>query len=202
MGTPLQMTVRESPDRLRELVARLKREIRGSHAKAGILGTYAAKEHDPEDGKPAEPITMVKLAVVHEFGSPEEGIPERSFIRSSFDEHRGEYLQLLESGVKAVLEDRKTARQVLAIAGLKMVADIKNGITRGLGIPPPNSPATIAKKLAKGQWNIDAQHKKTGRPKEELVAEAAGQVRPLVDSGQLLNSITHEVVVAPGKAAK
>jgi hypothetical protein len=173
----------------------LMREARGaanrqhSYAKAGIIGEKAQEAHAVEPG--AAPMTNVTLAATHEFGVPGK-LPERSFVRSSFDKHREEYWTLLRSlvGTWFIAASRMPLHQALGIIGLKMAADMKAGILEGAGIPPPNAPATIARKLAKGKWN---------RRSPEKVAEmmAAGKgPRTLIDTGQLVRSITHEVVLS------
>jgi hypothetical protein len=132
----------------------------GSYAKAGILGEAAQRE----DGG----FTTVELAMVHEFGSPSAGVPERSFIRAAFEKHRAEYGETLKKLMARVYSNDMTVEQVLRIMGLKMEADIRNYVTQGDGVPPPNAPATIA---------------------------AKGSDRPLVDTGRMLGSVTSEVVL-------
>lgn len=162
-----------------------------SYAKAGIVGAKAQQAHAVEPG--AAPMNNVTLAATHEFGVPGK-IPERSFVRSSFDKHREEYWILLRSlvGRWFIAASRMPLHQALGIIGLKMASDMRAGILDEAGIPPPNAPSTIARKLAKGKWK---------RLSTEKVAEmmAAGRgPRPLVDTGQLVRSISHEVVMSGG----
>jgi hypothetical protein len=114
--------------------------------------------------------TLLDVARANEFGL---GVPERSFLRSTFDDHRGAYRQLLAAGLR---------REILAIARrgaspinprdavtLKRVAvkaegDVKRAIAAG--IPPPNHPLTVARK---------------------------GSSKPLIDTGQLRTSITSAI---------
>jgi hypothetical protein len=133
---------------------------RGSYAKAGVIGS----------GKPRTGggVTNVLIAAVHEFGSPENGIPERAPIRTSFAAHRAEYLEMLRSVVKSVYQLKGGLEPGLGRIGAKMAADIKRGITSGPGLPPPLAPETVERK---------------------------GSDRPLVDTGQYVNSITWEVVL-------
>ena len=114
-----------------------------------------------------ETLTNAQLASIHEFGLG--NAPARPFIRPPFLAHREEYLALLRKSYnEAIIRgDAKAFERVLALIGFKMAADIKNYVTQGAGVPPPLAASTIALK---------------------------GSSRPLVDTGQLVNSITSEVV--------
>lgn len=148
-------------DRLKKALEAAR--ARGSYVKAGVLGTGAKEDHGGA--------TNVLIAAVHEFGSPENNIPERAPIRTAFTAHRREYLEMLRAVVKSVYQLKGGLEPGLGRIGMKMAVDIKRGITSGPGLPPPLAPATVARK---------------------------GSDRPLVDTGQLVNSITWEVVLRGG----
>jgi hypothetical protein len=150
-----------------------------SYAKIGLLGEKAAAvEHQAEEKTTAEVMTNVVLAAIHEFGT--EHVPERSFIRSTFDKNREEYLGIMRKLVPAIYEGKTSAQHVLNIIGMKMKWDMKNAILEGSGIPPPLAPSTIKKKQKKGRW------RKT---------PAKDAPRPLVDTGRLVAAIDHAVVI-------
>ena len=158
------------------------RSMRGgdSYAKIGLLGEKAAAvEHQAEEKTTAEVMTNVVLAAIHEFGT--EHVPERSFIRSTFDKNREEYLGIMRKLVSAIYDGKTSAQHVLNIIGMKMKWDMKNAILEGSGIPPPLAPSTIKKKQKKGRW------RKT---------PAKDAPRPLVDTGRLVAAIDHAVVLA------
>jgi hypothetical protein len=142
--------------RLIELAKFLARERLG--VKAGILSDEAGIE----EGLDA---SILDIAIFNEFGTVH--IPERPFLRSTFDAKREVFYRLAFALMRKVTADKLDAVDMLALVGERMVAEIKNTITRGAGVPPPNAPSTIERK---------------------------GSSRPLVDTGQLLNSITYEVV--------
>lgn len=130
--------------------------------KVGVLSNAGNHDH----------ISMVELAAVHEFGSPQNHIPERSFIRATFNEKRSELERFVGAIVKRMFADKNmTPLIALNILGAWMAAQIQNKITQGPHIPPPLKPATVA---------------------------AKGSSRPLVDTGRLVQSITHEVVKGEG----
>lgn len=129
-----------------------KREQK-SKSVASAIGGFAALDH----------IGNVELAIIQEFGL---GVPERSFLRRTFDKRREEWKALAERLMRLVLKEKLTADAMLKLLGEKMKADIKREITSGAGIPPPNAQSTIDRK---------------------------GSSRPLVDSGRLVGSIDYEV---------
>ena len=135
----------------------------GLVAKVGIQGAEAAQDHDG--------ITNVALGVVHEFGSPAENIPSRSFMRSTMDEQREKYFRIMLQGVRTITDSRGRvdAKRALGVLAEVMSADVKKKIRSN--IPPSLSPKYAARRMKKG----------TG-------------TRTLVVSGALLNSITPVVV--------
>lgn len=144
-----------------------------AHVKVGLLG-------GPKDRRPGEPISNVELGVVHEFGTQDGKIPERSFLRSTFDEQRPALLELIRKLVRGIYEGKITTQKALGVIGVKFAADVKKKVTEGEQIPPPNAPATLARKAAKG--------------------EAAAAPRTLIDTGRLINSVTHQVVTGKDDA--
>jgi phage gpG-like protein len=137
----------------------------GSFVKVGVL----ADAQKPED---AQGLTMQQLAAVHEFGTTKAGrggnitIPERSFIRSTMDERRGELNRLTDKVITQVMLGQYKMKQGLAILGEFIEAAIKRKMT--LMKDPPNAPSTIAQK---------------------------GSSNPLIDTGRLRASIRHKTVV-------
>lgn len=134
----------------------------GAYVRVGFLG-----DGTREDGG----MNNASIAAVHEFGYPEGNIPERPFMGPSFDSHASKYSRLLEVQARAYLEGRANLETALGLLGLQMVTDVRDTIVGGAPLPPPNAPATLARKAAKGR----------------------GEVRTLVDTGQMVRSITYVV---------
>jgi hypothetical protein len=185
----------------RELKARLA-EAKDSFAKTGIVGKPDAT-YD-EGGE----FSAVDLAVVHEFGatinhpgnnyiivnglarSVPAGtpgikgqtpphvieIPERSFIRSTFDQLRAEYEDRMRDFAGWIYDGKVSARRALSLMGQLMAKDVRQQIRSD--IKPPLAESTMRRKL-----------KKT-RPGSE------GTPVALIDTGQLINSVTYEVVMS------
>lgn len=137
-------------------------ELDTRRLQVGVLASRGGNAlHDKESG-----LTMIELAAIHEFGSPAANIPERSFIRRTFEKKDRETVRLLRRLAHAVVTGKMDARKALNLLGAWGASQVKATIAEGPGIPPPLAPATIERK---------------------------GSSRPLVDTGRLLDSITWEV---------
>lgn len=93
-------------------------------------------------------------------------IPERSFIRSTMDKQRPALLVMNRKLFFEMSAGRMSTRRALNILGLKITSEIKKTITRLK--TPPNAPSTIRRK---------------------------GSSNPLIDTGQMRQSIRHEIVL-------
>lgn len=134
----------------------------------GVLASKGGDAvHKPRDGSKGS-ITLLEIAAIHEFGSPAANIPERSFIRASFAEgsEGAEEMGILSERIAKTLvtTDRITIQQGLDMLGMRAVTIMRDRIINH--IPPPNAPATIEKK---------------------------GSSTPLIDTSQLINSLTYEI---------
>jgi hypothetical protein len=128
---------------------------------AGVIGSAAMQPHPSS----ARGETIGEIAHKHEFGV---GVPERSFLRATFEANKREYQGLLARGLMDELiasirarraYDPQSASAMKRLA-LRMEGDVKQRIARG--VPPPNAPSTIRRK---------------------------GSSTPLIDSGMLRQSI-------------
>jgi len=113
----------------------------------------------------------VMVASVHEFGATiRRGggsitIPERSFLRTTFDEKNEEWVNFFKSQLKQVLGLQMDVQTLFNRLGARMVGDVQKKIT-DLDAPP-NAPSTIIKK---------------------------GSSNPLIDTGGLRMRVTYRVV--------
>lgn len=115
-----------------------------------------------EDRKDAKDPSMAEVAFFNEFGT--EHIPERSFLRSTVDENSRKYTELYRKLMGSVYDGKTTIKKAMGVLGEKARADVRAKIRSN--VPPPNAPATIARKKS---------------------------TKTLVDTGQLRQSITYEV---------
>ena len=170
----------------RSLIARARILAGGAYAKVGVLAdsSRGGLHVVGPDGK-AAPLTVAEIAAVQEFGTVDGRIPSRSFVRSTFDEQRA----ALEASsrrliVAVVLDGTMGVEQALGILGLQLASKIREKITDGAGVPPPNAPSTLRRKLAKGAWNRNGQAQQNGQGP-----------RPLVDTARMLGAIAWAVVI-------
>lgn len=146
----------------------------GEHftVKVGFLGDGAARD----DGA----LTNPQLAAVHEFGAPEVHVQERPFMSPSFDANLPKYKAFMQRIAVGVSSGKVSLEQGMGLLGTMMAADVRDFIVGGAPIAPENAESVKARKLAKGlntEWGL----------------------RTLVDTGQLVNSITWVVVRGDGK---
>lgn len=128
---------------------------------------------DKYDDKARTPVAYV--AAIQEFGSPQQGIPPRSFMRSTAEERKGEWASLARSGAKAVVKGSATATQVMDGIGQQAAGDIKRTISK---ITSPELK----------QSTIDARLRKMADGK------TVGSLnKPLIDSTLLYESVWSEV---------
>ncbi len=146
-----------------ELLARAHK-LEHAFVKVGVLASKGGTDTHA-DGE----MTLIEIAATHEFGSEAAGIPERSFIRSTFERRVAKELADFQAKLaKAIVTKGLDPMRALAMLGAWGAAEVKKTITES-DLEPPLKPATIA-------------------------AREHGGTKPLLDTGQLKNSITYEVV--------
>lgn len=95
-----------------------------------------------------------------------KNIPARSFMRTSFDENRDRISRIIATEYDKIIDGQSTVRKSLNLIGLYGVDLIQTKI-RSI-YTPPNSPRTIAIKKSS---------------------------KPLIDFGQMIQSVRHKVVI-------
>lgn len=148
--------------RLRELSKRLAAD--DVHVRVGVLDDGRAGS-EVRDG-----ITNGELAVMMEFGT--QRAPGRSWIGRTFDQKRAEVQADMQRLLGHIVDGKITIDKALNVLGAKYSAEVKNTVTQGEQIPPPNAPIVIAQKLAKTRDG------------------AAQGVRTLVDTGRMIGAVT------------
>ena len=136
----------------------LRAIAKGAHVVVGVRGQKGGQR------EAGQALTLVEVAAVNEYGSEDGHVPERSFLRSTFDAQKTEIGRTLAAGLDKIILGRGTTDDLLGRVGLKLAVDVVETITAG--VPPPNASATIARK---------------------------GSTHPLIDEGRLRQSIDHEV---------
>lgn len=123
---------------------------------------------DPKQARAEGTMTNASLAAVHNYGSPEQHIPPRPFMNEAMEngDNRRKVKILMLGGLRRMLVGRETMRGMLGKAGEFMVGAIKDSIRNGNWAP--NKPRTIAVK---------------------------GSSKPLIDTAQMINSVSSKVVI-------
>jgi hypothetical protein len=127
---------------------------------------------------PAE-INNAVLGYIHEHGSPINNIPPRPWLAPGVEESKSRWLPYMEQAGTAVLtfpSDSSKMDRALHAAGMTAVSAVKTRIVAG--IPPALSERTIA-----------ARRYRT--PSRQARQQA--DVTPLVDTAQMLNSISYVI---------
>jgi hypothetical protein len=150
----------------RRLEKLLRKTEKHSHVAVGIL------QDEDHDG-----FSMIDLAMVHEYGSRKRKIPERSFIRSTCDAKRKEHVDLIRKFQWQILLGRITAKQALTQLGEVVEKDMVQTINNG--IQPDIAESTKKAKIR----SLKKQRKKL----------SGIGFKPLIESGNLKGSITHEI---------
>lgn len=138
------------------------------------------------DGTP-----LVMVAAVQEFGSPEHGIPERPFLRTTPIKQRMKYIRLNRVNLVKVLRGQMTVERALGQLGEMCKGDVQAEIRHGNF--KPLDPKTIRARERKRSGSHNQSLKRKVESKQAAGAAAGPIDRPLIDSGQLIQSITWEI---------
>lgn len=138
-----------------------------------------------EDQRPGSPIGNAALGYIHEFGSPAQNIPPRPWLIPSVNDSLDKAVIYLEQAAKHAFSGNSSgASRALNAAGQYTVNKIKTRIRSK--IPPPLAPATVRNRINK---NPSRKRIAARRPL------TAADFTPLIDTAQLINSITYVVTV-------
>ncbi len=134
------------------------------------------KAANPNSGGENRQPTNAEIGYINEFGSPAQNIPARPFLGPGVTKEKDNIGKILKSYLVKEIEEPKTADKELNKAGLVAVASVKKTIVAGEGMRPISA-RTYAERIARRK-----------RGTNENVGD-----KPLIDTGQLLNSITYVV---------
>lgn len=141
------------------------KEIRNSYAKVGVLADDSKGGEKRESG-----LTVAEIAAVQEFGTMDERIPSRPFLRLTFEKLQPELREMGAKLAEKVLFDEIDIKKALDIMGLKLSTEAKKTIVNQEGIRP----------------NAES----TRRRKEAKRLNEGGEVKALIDTGRLVNAIS------------
>lgn len=160
----------QTRDKLTELGKKVEKAIQElksrPYVKVGLPESKFSKKKKGSDG----PASLGEVAVYNEFGT--KTIPERSFIRATYDEKVKDWRAKGKKLITKVFMGEETVSSSTGKMGEVIKSDIQAKIRSG--IAPKNRPSTLKRKEDK---------------------RAAGNTEPvktLIDTGQLVQSITYE----------
>jgi len=138
--TPLGKFIRAEMETMRK----------GPFIKAGFPEKVFEKKHKKGSGsKRAPKLSVGEIAAVHEFGSIDGTIPERSFMRSTYEAQRQKWRRKANDLMVQIAQGKMTVDKALGIIGSMVKGDIQ--MTIGSNLPPPNKPETIKRKTRAGR---------------------------------------------------
>lgn len=167
-------------------------EIARKQVLVGIPDSTTSREQ--EEGSP---ITNAALGYIHEFGSPDANIPARPFLIPGVEKAREGATERLKAAAKAALDgDKASVDRHLNAAGTLAANSARNEIQTGDFVPL--KPGTIANRhrargtasMRKSETDYLEMVKEGESP--EAAQESTG-IRPLINTGQLRNSLTYVV---------
>ena len=125
---------------------------------------------DANAGRKDGPITNAALGYIHENGSPARNIPARPFLVPGVTEAAPKAIDAMKKFAAQGLTDPAAVDKGLNAAGLIAQAAVKNRIRNSVGFAPL-AESTLSQRKAQGKQGT----------------------KPLIRTGQLLNSITYVV---------
>ncbi|MCC8367094.1 hypothetical protein J8V57_12550 [Xenorhabdus sp. PB61.4] len=151
--------VMKGGDKIRAALALLA-GTQSIEVRAGVL----AGATNEKTGEPIAP-----YAAANEYGT--RNIPPRPFMRSTIANQSDEWGRVLGAQLRGRLQESGGIEAAFETVGKIMADDIKDSIEQSL--PPPNTPATVARKAKKGIASPD---------------------KTLVDTGSMQRAIDYEVI--------
>lgn len=155
----------------------LERELR-------LLGNIGRQPSFVKVGLPKDSMnypdgtSLIMVGAVHEFGTRDGRVPERSYLRTTSKELTPEVKKFWRKNAVKILTGKVTAKRLLGIIGLQFQAAVQEKITDIK--EPALAPSTMRKRLEKVA-NVGGD------------VESPTAVNPLVDTGHLRQSIRFEI---------
>jgi hypothetical protein len=154
--------VRDTDRGMKKLLAQAAKATGGIRVDVGILNDSDRIELEGQ-------INNLTLGQIHEFGSETANIPERSFLRSTYEDKRSTYQRRLETIAKKVVDPKTTV-----------------DVDREFKLLGVEAQGHVREKFRNNDWPELKDPTRRGR-------NAEGRANPLLDTGQLRASIEYAV---------
>jgi hypothetical protein len=147
------------------------------------VGWFESAKYDDENQT-----SVAYVAAIQDAGVPSRSIPARPFMQPTIDREGDNYKALMQSGVKAVLEGRRTVFQVMEGLGLTAEADVRKTIA-AIDSPPLSIVTLLARK-----YKLEHNGRISGAVIGELAQQAASgdydvsgiSTKPLNETGHMI----------------
>lgn len=127
MSMKSKVKVIKSPKKVEKALNKLAESLKGPDlVKVGL----PKGSNDYPDGT-----SVILVGLVHEFGSPEKNIPQRSFLRSTVNSNKRKYAKLLKKLTKKIVNGKLTKNKALNLLGLQVQGDVIGKISDGIDPP-------------------------------------------------------------------
>ena len=174
------MNVKVTKDELKKVLRSIQ-QLAAQQVLVGIPATTTER-------KGAEPINNATIGYIQEAGSPANNLPARPFLVPGVQDALPGATEQLKKGAQAALGGNMDgADKRVHAAGIVAQNAVRARINEG--VPPPLAEATLEARARRGRKGAQ----------EELDRRAEGKpagvdlAKPLIDTGQLRNSITYVI---------
>lgn len=159
-------------DNKKFLELRRRVNLNGRVVRVGIPTNKVYREKDEKTGKwkrakkGAKRVMLWIIGLTHEFGAPDKGIPARPWLRPGIRSGTPDYVRLNRRNLLAIVRGTMTQDTALKQLGA----------------------------MATGKVQTFLRNSANFKPLKEATIKAKGSDKPLIDTGQLMQSVTFEVV--------
>ncbi len=147
----------------------LEKALKDLNGLEGKVGWFQDSKYD-ETGE-----YVAAIAAQNEYGNPNKNIPARPFMRPTIQEQQNKWLNTASKVSAQVLEGKLSAHNAMEIIAIQAENDVLKKIKSIY--EPPLSPYTIARRLSKYKNQ----------------SKIGNLTKPLVDTGRMIGTLTHEV---------
>ncbi|ODB39599.1 hypothetical protein A9L43_15985 [Pseudomonas mosselii] len=186
------MSLKVTKDNVAKVLHAIQK-LAGQEVLVGIPATEAERSDDGQGSS----LNNAQIGYILNNGSPAQNIPERRFLEPGVEDQRASITGHLQAAAKSALDGQsdKVDRSLNA-AGLIASTGVRNKLNSGEFAPL--APSTIRNRhKSRGTASMRASEKRyleliaSGSSPEQAQAEAG--IQPLVNTGQLRNSITYVI---------
>lgn len=156
-----------------------------------LVGVPESTTDDRTEQEGEKPITNAALAAIHDNGSPEANIPARQFMRPGIEKVRAKVALQLRRAATIAMRTRDAQKLEMAMHEVGLTAQLSIQMTLREGVPPPLSERTLKERARKRPGRIGPGLELLSRKKG--YAPSTGFVKPLIDTGDLLKSLTYAI---------